>query len=296
MRTNALPKVAGRRIAAAALALCLAPAFATGAQAAEGNEGRWYFGLNIPVMFIDDTKTDVSGRTVLPANPLVSPPTPMVTTNYTADAVSKYGLGFRIAATVGYYVIPNLRLEAEAFYGFARVRKTDHRNVRGTNLIESPLTPDPIPFSNPNKVTVNVKGSAKMMGAMLNAWYDIPTESSWSPYVGGGVGVFHADMSSLKWDFDKIARENANLQQAGSGALLPEGFGPRPGTKSTVFAFQVGGGVAYKVSDETSVHLSYKFQMAPGLKFPGENDFGNTIRTKSDMRIHLVEIGFRYLF
>ena len=291
MKTIALPKIAGRRVAAAALALCLAPglapAFATGAQADEGNEGRWYFGLNVPVMFIDNTKTDVSG----------SMTAGQVTGTYTTKAVSHYGLGFRVGGTVGYYVIPNLRLEGEVFYGFARVKKSDHS---GTRVMAAGNT---IPI--PGTVTAKIKGNAKMLGAMVNAWYDIPVDPQWIPYVGGGVGVFHTDFSGLKWDTDLIARRFAtplvcgpqNLTGAAcDAALTAAGIkGARPADKDTVFAFQVGGGVAYKVSDETSVHLSYKYQMAPGLQFDGKTG-GTTIKTKSAMRIHLFEVGFRYLF
>ena len=287
MRTNALPKIAGRRIAAAALTLCLAPAFAAGAQAAEGNEGRWYFGLNVPVMFIDNTETDVSGSMTVG----------QVTGTYTTNAVSHYGLGFRIGGTVGYYLIPNLRLEGEVFYGFARVKKSVHS---GTRVMAAGNT---IPI--PGKVTARIKGNAKMLGAMVNAWYDIPLDSQWSPYVGGGVGVFHADFSGLKWNTDLIARTFATPLVCSGGGPTPgtaeclqalAGIkGARPADKDTVFAFQLGGGVAYKVSDETSVHLSYKYQMAPGLQFDGKAG-GTTIKTKSSMKIHLFEVGFRYHF
>lgn len=289
MKTIALPKIAGRRIAAAAFALCLAPTFTTGAQAAEGNEGKWYFGLNVPVMFIDNTKTDVSGSMTLGP----------VTGTYTTKAVSHYGLGFRVGGTVGYYVIPNLRLEGEVFYGFARVKKSVHS---GTRVMAAGNT---IPI--PGKVTAKIKGNAKMLGAMVNAWYDIPVDPQWIPYVGGGVGIFHTDFSGLKWDTDLIARTFATpLVCSGQGGQPTPGSqdclqalagikGARPADKDTVFAFQVGGGVAYKVSDETSVHLSYKYQMAPGLQFDGKTG-GTTIKTKSAMRIHLFEVGFRYHF
>ena len=55
------PKSFFKGAAAAAFALCLAPAFAPDARAADGNEGKWYIGANIPVMFIDATKTGVKG-------------------------------------------------------------------------------------------------------------------------------------------------------------------------------------------------------------------------------------------
>lgn len=281
MKPNTLLVRACGRVAAAALALCLAPAFPTLAQAADGNQGKWYIGANIPVMFIDNTKTSVSGSTMVGPN----------TASYTTNGVSNYGLGFRVGGLVGYYVLPNLRLEGELFYGFARVKKTVYS---GTRVAGNAI---------PGKVNQPVKGNAKMLGGMVNAWYDIPLDSDWIPFVGGGIGVFHADFSGLKWNADLAARAFARplipdcsdpTSQACTGALS-QVKGVRPADKDTVFAYQVGGGVGYRASDTTTVQLSYKFQMAPGLQFDGKNATA-TVKTKSSMRIHLFEIGFRYHF
>ena len=142
------------------------------------------------------------------------------------------------------------------------------------------------------KINQPVKGNAKMLGGMVNAWYDIPTGSAWSPFIGGG-GVFQANFSGLKWD------PNTVCQGIASGLdpplTLPPNCGLRPKDKDTVFAFQVGGGVGYRVDDTTTVQLSYKYQLAPGLQFDGKGVAG-TVKTKSDMKIHLFEVGFRYHF
>ena len=69
---------------------------------------------------------------------------------------------------------------------------------------------------------------------------------------------------------------------------LPPNCGLRPKDKDTVFAFQVGGGVGYWVDDTTTVQLSYKYQLAPGVQFDGKGVAG-TVKTKSDMKIHLFE-------
>lgn len=282
---------AGGRMAAAALALCLAAGSATGARA-EGGQGTWYLGLNVPVMFIDKTETDVSGSMTVSGIP----------GTYSTKAVSQYGLGFRIGGTVGYYILPNLRLEGELFYGFARVKKSDHSGTRVTVPVPVPMT---IPID--KTVTTRIKGNARLLGAMANAWYDIPLGSRWSPYVGGGIGVLQADFSDLKWNTDLIAQEFARpLVCSGRGQAPRDGTrectgalsqirGARPGNKDTVFAFQVGGGIGYRVDDALTVQASYKFQMAPGLKFPGRN-MGTTIETKSSMKIHLFEVGIRYHF
>ena len=71
--------------------------------------------------------------------------------------------------------------------------------------------------------------------------------------------------------------------------------GIRPKDKDTVLAYQVGGGVGYRVDDSITVQFSYKYQLAPGLQFDGKGVAG-TVKTKSDMKIHLFEVGFRYHF
>ena len=214
------PKSLSMCAAAAAFALCLAPAFVTGARAADGNEGEWYIGANIPVMFIDNTKTGVRGALTLEANQPAIP--------YTSSSTSYYGLRFRNGVVVGYYVLPNLRIESELFYGFARVKKTVYSGTRsgGTAV--------------PGKYNQRIKGNAKMLGAMANVWYDIETGSAWSPFVGGGIGDFQADFGNLKWDIHGYCRSllPENLQQTPCGI--------RPKDKDTVFAYQVGGGVGYR--------------------------------------------------
>ncbi len=279
MRPKSFVNRAGGRVAAAAFALCLATSLAAGAQA-EGNEGKWYIGLNVPVMFIDNTKTSVRGSNTTP-----------VTTSYTTNSVSHYGLGFRIGAVVGYYVLPNLRLEGEFFYGFARVKKNVYSGTRFT----APDQGNPgqtVTTSVPGgKINQPVKGNAKMLGAMVNAWYDIPLDPDWRPFVGGGIGVFQADFGSLKWNPDDVCTTIATRL----GQQAQPGCGLRPKDKDTVFAYQVGGGIGYRVDDSITLQMGYKFQMAPGLQFDGRNAAAS-VRTKSSMRIHLFEIGFRYHF
>ena len=231
-------------------------------------------------MFIDNTKTSVKGALTLQGTAVP----------YTSSSVSNYGLGFRIGGVVGYYVLPNLRVEGELFYGFARVKKTVYSKTR----VKPPGQAPQVTVT--DKITTPIKGNAKMLGGMVNAWYDIPTGSAWNPFIGGGIGVFQADFGNLKWDTDKVSRAISNALVADSGDQLPDGYAPRPKDKDTVFAYQVGGGIGYRVDDTTTVQLSYKFQMAPGLQFDGKNAAGNTVKTKSDMKIHLFEVGFRYHF
>ena len=70
-------------VAAAALAMFLMPVFAPDVRA---SDSRWYVGLNVPVMFIDDSNSVEKGTTI---NPRLGP------IGYTANAVNEYKTGFR---------------------------------------------------------------------------------------------------------------------------------------------------------------------------------------------------------
>ncbi len=305
--------------------LCVAGAFQTGAQAAEGNQGKWYIGANIPVMFIDNTKTGIKAGSVVPGEMPTDPPVPL---SYSTNSVSSYGLGFRVGGVVGYYVLPGLRIEGELFYGFARVKK----NVYSGTRVGGQVVPGV-----PKKINQTVKGNAKMLGGMVNAWYDIDTGSAFSPFIGGGIGVFQADFGSVKWDTQQVTRDIARPiltpriqplaeaafmatndalpanQQLTAGtpqyeaaeraavnaavdqaiAALPKA--PRPKDKDTVFAYQIGGGIGYRVDESITVQLGYKYQAAAGLQFDGKSG-PTSVKTKTDMKIHLFEVGLRYQF
>ncbi len=45
------------------------------------------------------------------------------------------------------------------------------------------------------------------------------------------------------------------------------------------------------------LRLGYRYQTSDDLEFRGRGSaFGNTVNTKTDIRVHLIEIGFRYGF
>ncbi|MCE2453918.1 MAG: hypothetical protein J4F48_14150, partial [Nitrospinae bacterium] len=82
-----------RTIVAAALAVFLLGAFTPDARAADsGAESSWYFGLNVPVMFIDDSDSVETGEAVTAGFPLPVP--------YRANAVTEYATGFRVSGVV----------------------------------------------------------------------------------------------------------------------------------------------------------------------------------------------------
>jgi opacity protein-like surface antigen len=92
---------------------------------------------------------------------------------------------------------------------------------------------------------------------MANAWYDVDTGTKFTPYLGGGIGM--ARVTSA---------------QTVSTAYKTSGYS---GT-NTEFAYQVGVGVDYSITEEITAGLGYRYLAS------GDNDF------------HTVNVGMRYTF
>lgn len=76
----------------------------------------------------------------------------------------------------------------------------------------------------------DVDGSVSSTSALVNAWYNFDTGSSWGFYAGGGVGA-------------------ANVELEVDGATA----------ESTEFAWQLGAGAHYRMESGLGVGLGYRF-------------------------------------
>jgi opacity protein-like surface antigen len=83
--------------------------------------------------------------------------------------------------------------------------------------------------------TVSVKGGSKVrqINALANVWVDLPVAERFHPYVGGGLGV-------------------AGFESEGEGR--------------SVFAWQVGAGLAYDVTPHVALTLDYRHRQTSRLK------------------------------
>ena len=224
-------------------------------------------------MFIDDTESRTTGRNVVQGH--AAP--------YSAKATSEYKAGFKIAGMVGYRLGGSLRVEGELFFARARVDKQTYGNIVSTG--------NPVPV----KVNVPISGSANQTGAMANIWFDIPTGSDWTPYVGGGIGLIRVDQGDLEYDANTLANRLAKLQN-GNAPDFPPGFVPEISSTDIAFGYHFGAGVGYRLDDRTVLQFGYRLQAANDLEFDGRNAFGNTIDVKTELRAHLFEIGARIRF
>ncbi len=261
-------------LVAAALAPLAAPASALAA------DSPWYLGFQVPVMFIDDTKSKVTG-----SNMLAVPPSPTpVAVPYSGTATSEYDAGFKIAGMVGHRLGGGLRVEGEVFFSRARVDKQTYGNIVSAGM------------SIPIEVATPVSGNAEQIGAFANVWFDIPTGSDWVPYIGGGAGFIRTDLGSLEYDDNKLTQDLLDLNLGSNAPQLPPGFVPSISSSDTQFAWHLGAGVGYRLDDSTTLQFGYRLQTTRNFEFDGRNALGNSIEVRTEFRAHLFEVGVRTTF
>jgi opacity protein-like surface antigen len=267
-----------RGIFAAVAAACL---LLGGAAAAQEAGTDWYVGANVPLMFIDDTDTG-QATTFGEGQQAV-----------TLDSTVKteHDTGFKIGGVFGRHFDSGLRIEGELFFARAKVSKLTHTGI-SLSVLSQPLDLE---------VPVPVSGSVDQLGAMANVWYDIDIGDAWTPYVGGGLGFIRVDQSDLSFDTDALKdglRSLAQEDPQGLGAALQRLQGvdvPTASATDTAFAWQLGAGVGYALSDSATLQLGYRLQAVDGLEFSGRNAMVSTM-AETDLRVHFIEIGIRHRF
>lgn len=281
-------RIGSRWMLGAAVAGCLALGAATGAGAQETN---WYVGGTMPLMFIDDSDTKNTTTFGQGGNaPVIS-----------STIQSAHDTGFKFGGSVGYHFEGGIRVEGELFYAQAKINK-----LTNTQLTLSGL-PAQLPFDLPAEVDIMGSGTAKQLGGMVNVFYDFDAGDDLMPYVGGGIGLVRIDQSDVKYDTNAVKNAIAeagatwagdDVQRQGAlAALAPLAAVdvPEPSGTDTVFAWQLGAGLGYTLTDTLTLQLGYRLQAVNGLEFTGTND-GAMVRAETDLLIHFLEIGVRHRF
>jgi opacity protein-like surface antigen len=92
--------------------------------------------------------------------------------------------------------------------------------------------------------------------AMVNLWRDFEITDSWSVYGGAGIG-------------------GGGYQFAYNYSFLPTQYATTGSSVVTAFAWQVGGGVIWNVSDRIALDLGYRFfELGPGTTLLVSNQGG----------------------
>ncbi len=87
-------------------------------------------------------------------------------------------------------------------------------------------------------VSLNASGDTSSLALLFNGYYDFANSSAFTPFISVGIGAA------------KVEANNFNIPGSGSPSFSED---------DTVFAYQVGLGVGYAVSEKTSIDLKYRY-------------------------------------
>ena len=114
----------------AVLAACIAFG---GVNAAQAEEGAWYIGANMPLMFIDDSEGTSTTSLQQPA------------LSIGATVKSEHDTGYKFGGVLGYHLDSGIRIEGEVFLARAEIGQITNTNITipGVPLpgIDVPLDP-----------------------------------------------------------------------------------------------------------------------------------------------------------
>lgn len=126
-------------------------------------------------------------------------------------------------------------------------------------------------------LAVNADADVRSSGLMANVYYDIPTGTAFTPYVGGGIGVAFNKVKTINYTF-------------GAGQIREDG------DSKTSLAWSLQGGVAYAVTSNMKIDLGYRYIDLGEFETSGNSTVGAVPKTDGDLRAHEVKIGLRYQF
>jgi opacity protein-like surface antigen len=95
-----------------------------------------------------------------------------------------------------------------------------------------------------NAVETDNRLSVKAYTVFANAYYDFANNSNFTPYIGGGLGAAYLDTAA---DIDLY------------GITSPDGWSMGGDGTRWNFAWNVGGGVAYQISETMALDLNYRY-------------------------------------
>ena len=111
-----------------------------------------------------------------------------------------------------------------------------------------------------------IKAKAETQAVLANLYYDINTGSKLTPYIGAGIGGAKVKFSVEDESEDK-----------------------------TTFAWQIGAGIAYALTDKLSLDMGYRF-IHYGDFTQDEELFDEYEHDKFESKAHEIHLGLRYNF
>lgn len=164
-----------------------------------------------------------------------------------------FDTGLMASGAIGMHLTSNLRVEGEVSWRQADLDEFSVTSLQGVAV----------------GGTANADGEASALGFMLNGWYDFNTGTPWVPFVGGGVG---------------LAEVSAEIDSVGGVATSFD-------ESETVFAYQFGGGVAYRFTPNLALTLSYRYFATEDPEFES-----GAFTDEAEFSSHTVAVGGRVQF
>jgi opacity protein-like surface antigen len=166
---------------------------------------------------------------------------------------AEFDTGFNAGVAAGYDYGP-ARLEAEIAY-----RQNDVDKFKGQFQGEG------------------FEGSAdedvSATSLMVNAYWDIPTGSPITPYIGGGVGFANVSFNEVEVEGVEIVDDDDN-----------------------VFAYQLAAGVAFEINPNLALDLGYRFFATEDPELEADLGAGFEADFETEYESHNVSLGLRFIF
>lgn len=125
----------------------------------------------------------------------------------------------------------------------------------------------------------------QVYGAMANLYYDVNTGTKFTPFIGAGAGMAHVKVASTA-----------------QGLVEKEAFSIGGSASDNNFAWNVGAGLAYNISDSIALDIMYRYTDLGSVKSTDTIAMGDLLKrtlatdAKFDVATHEVMFGARYRF
>ena len=166
---------------------------------------------------------------------------------------------------------PGLNLGVTGGYDFGYLRMEGELSYKHSNMKEIVDRSDDFHFR-------SVDGDLAALAIMFNSFADLHTNSIITPYFGGGIGFATLYMG------DTFGTDTRGGITTRSLLYL--------GDSDTVFAYQIGGGVAIALNPELSLDFGYRYFGTDTGRFGDNFDLISRLKFES----HNATVGFRFRF
>ena len=121
----------------------------------------------------------------------------------------------------------------------------------------------------------SAKLSVENRFAMVNAYYDIDTGTKFTPYVGAGIGWAH--LKAQEKNIEYATAQNKDQTKVGDSR--------------NTFAWQIGAGVSYALTDQFNVDFGYRYIDEGHVSYRDDRSIN-----KYEAKSHELSLGVRYTF